>query len=82
MAETDQSDFSQHLKNAFDARRRQVESLLPDGFVENGREADRETLLALSALVQGVAKRIEDMGDADGTRPKPRSARKAKVQVE
>ncbi len=82
MSEDEANDFGTHAKKALDARRRQIETLLPDGFIENGREADRETLLALSALVQNVANRIEEIGNAEGTKPKPRSARKAKVQVE
>lgn len=82
MATSEPSEFSDHMKAAFDARRRQIESLFPEGFIENGKEADREFLLALSALVQNVADRIEQMSDADATKPKPRSSRKAKVQVE
>jgi len=75
-------DFTHHLGEALKERRKQIEALFPEGFVEHGKQADKQTLLAISALVNGVADRIEQWSGAGSTKPKAKSTRKAKVQVD
>jgi len=74
------SDFTAHTKAAARAALRQWKSLLPDDFWHYGREARRETVLALRSAVNTLIDRLEPAPIA--APPKPRSTRKAKVEVE
>jgi len=74
------SEFSEHAKAAAKAAVRQWKSLLPDDFWHYGREARRETVLALRSAVNTLIDRLEPA--PTDTPPKPRSTRKAKVEVE
>ncbi len=47
----------QHMREARTAMRRSFESLLPAGFVENRREARRQTLLAMRSMIDAALDR-------------------------
>ncbi len=74
------SEFANHTKAAARAAFRQWKSLLPDDFWHYGREARRESVLALRSAVNYLIDRL-DPAPADAP-PKPRTTRKAKVKVE
>jgi hypothetical protein len=73
------SEFVQHVRAAGKALLRQWKSLIPGDFWTYGREARRETLLAMRSAVDTMIDRLESEEDEA---PKPRPARKAKVEVE
>jgi hypothetical protein len=69
MAENESfKEAGEHFKNAGTATFNTIKSLLPEGFWEHGREAQRETLLAFRSLVdaaiEGLEKVSEDMENA------------------
>jgi hypothetical protein len=74
------SEFAEHAKAAGKAALRQWKSLLPDDFWHYRREARRETVLALRSAVNTIIDRLEPTPTE--APPKPRSTRKAKVEVE
>ena len=71
-------EFVEHMKAAAEATANQWKSLIPKEFWEHGREARRETLLAMRSLVDSAIERLEEKEE----KPKRRSTRKAKVDVE
>ncbi len=75
------SEFGEHMKAAGRAMARQWKSLLPDDFWKYGREARRETLLALRSVVDGAIERLEGREAAAET-ARARTPRKAKIEVE
>ncbi len=77
--EEEPSEFIQHLRAARKAFFRQWKSLIPEDFWKYGREARRETLLALRGAVDSMIDRLEA---AEDDTSKARPARKAEVEVE
>ena len=75
------SEFVEHTRAAARAALRQWKSLLPDDFWRYGREARRESVLALRSAVNSLIDRL-DPAPEDAAPPKPRASRKAKVEVE
>ncbi len=47
----------QHMKDARAAMRRSFEALLPHGFVENRKEARKQTLLAMRSMIDAAIER-------------------------
>jgi hypothetical protein len=73
------SEFSQHVKAAGSAAVKQWKSLIPGEFWEYGREARRETLLAVRSAIDSAINRLEAAEEAS---PKRTTRRKTKVEVE
>jgi hypothetical protein len=73
------SEFSQHAKAARSAAVKQWKSLIPGEFWEYGREARRETLLAVRSAIDSAIDRLEAAEEAS---PKRATRRKTKVEVE
>ncbi len=48
-----------HMQEARAAMRRSFESLLPHGFVENRKEARKQTLLAVRSMIDAAIDRTE-----------------------
>lgn len=80
-AKAEPTEFVEHARAATKAMVYQWRSLIPDDFWRYGREAQRETLLALRALVDTSIERLEKV-EQKAEAPKPRAPRKAKVEVE
>ena len=77
------SEFTQHMKAASKATGKQLASLVPKEFWQYGREARRETLLAVRAVLDGAIDRLEKPEDAEKPAPKKKTTtRKKKVDVE
>jgi hypothetical protein len=51
-----------HMKAARTAFRNSIESFLPQGFIQQRREARHEMLLAMRSLVDSAIERIEKTG--------------------
>ncbi len=49
----------QHMKEARAAMRRSWEALLPHGFVENRKEARKQTLLAMRSMIDAAIERTK-----------------------
>jgi hypothetical protein len=58
----EQSDFQEHLNAAFEAWRESCKALVPDGFIEKGKEAQREALLALRSILDVAIEKLEEEG--------------------
>lgn len=77
------SEFTQHMRAAGKATGKQIASLVPKEFWEHGREARRETLLAVRAVLDSAIERLEKPEDAKKPAPKKKTTtRKKKVDVE
>ena len=72
------SEFAEHAKAAGKAALRQWKSLLPDDFWNYGREARRETVLALRSAVNTIIDRLEPAPSEARQNPAPRGKRKSK----
>ncbi len=49
----------QHMKEARAAMRKSFEALLPRGFVDNRKEARKQTLLAMRSMIDAAIDRTE-----------------------
>jgi hypothetical protein len=77
------SEFVAHAKNAGKAFVLTWKSLLPDNFWKYGAETGREALMAVGALMDAAADRLDKVEQAvEEATPKARGGRKAKVEVE
>jgi hypothetical protein len=73
-------EFVEHVKAAGRATTKQWKSLIPEDFWVHGREARRETLLAVRSLIDGAIERLEAAGESSSASKSTR--RKTKVEVE
>lgn len=73
------SEFGTHVKAAGSAVVNQWKSLIPKDFWAYGREAKRESLLAVRSLIDGAINKLEAAGER-APRKAPRS--KTKIEVE
>jgi hypothetical protein len=81
-AQAEAGDFSTHAQAAARAFVLAGKSLLPDKFWEYSAEAGREALLAVSAVMDSVADRLDEDETPGSDTPKGRPPRKARVNVE
>ncbi len=75
-------EFTGHMKAACKAFVNQWRSLIPEEFWSYRREARRELLLAMRAVVDGAIERLDPQGETPPPRPRSRGSRKVKVEVE
>ncbi len=73
----EQPEFVKHAKAAGKATLNQWKSLIPKEFWQHGREARRETLLALRSLIDDAIERLEKAEN-----PKPSQRKVAKAEAE
>lgn len=66
-----------HTRAAVRAWGNSWKALIPEGFLENGKEGQKEALLAMRSLIDVAIDRLEGED-----RPKPKSKKKVKVEVE
>ncbi|GAB4468768.1 MAG: hypothetical protein Kow00124_03290 [Anaerolineae bacterium] len=76
------SEFTAHVKAACKAFANQWRSLIPQEFWSYRREAKRELLLAMRAVVDGAIERLDPQGETPPSKPRSRGSRKVKVEVE
>lgn len=89
--------FIEHQKRAVEEGAKALESLLPEGFREHGKEAGREFMKGMKILVEAAVSELEKAtrdwdknlkrapareGEAGGDRPSTTGTQKVKVQVE
>ena len=70
------SEFREHSRAALRAWRDSWLSLIPEGFVEKGREGQKEALLAIRSLIDVAIDRVEGED-----KPKPKTKKKVKVEA-
>lgn len=71
------SHVHEHSRAAIRAWGEGWKSLIPEGFLEKGREGQKEALLAVRSLLDVAIDRLEG-----GSGPAPRTRKKAKVEVD
>ena len=85
LKQSEQSEFTTHVKAAGEAARQQWKSLVPKEFWIHRRRARREMLLAMRSLVDSAITHLED-GEPEEepvAKPKPRRrTTKQKVEVD
>ena len=70
-----------HFRASWEARRQQAKYILPKEFWEYGREAHREFILGLKALLDATADRL-DVDGGPPSKPKTTGRRKTKVDID
>ncbi len=71
-------DFREHSRAAIRALCEGWKSLIPEGFVEKGKESQKEALLAVRSLIDAAI----DGLSGEEKQPKPKSKPKIKVEPE
>jgi hypothetical protein len=79
MTQTKEEEFREvreHMRSAIHAWREGCKTLLPEGFLQKGKEGQKEALLALRSLINVAIDRLEGEGKTEA------KAKKQKIEVE